>query len=48
MGPMGMKYIFNIRIGKFSIWAKVSQVSDVVHGLLVSVGARRGLSLMPF
>jgi hypothetical protein len=34
MGQMEMKCIFNI--GKnISIWAKVTQVSEVAHGLLV-------------
>jgi hypothetical protein len=30
---MGMKCMFSI--GKISIWAKVTQVSDVAHGPLV-------------
>jgi hypothetical protein len=35
MGQMDMKCIFNI--GKISILAKVTQVSDVAHGPLVFI-----------
>jgi hypothetical protein len=35
MGQMEMKCIFDIE-KNISIWAKVSQVSDVAHGPLVS------------
>jgi hypothetical protein len=36
MGQMEMKCIFNIE-KNISIWAKVTQVSDVAHGPLVFV-----------
>jgi hypothetical protein len=35
MGQMEMKCIFDIHWKNISMWAKVSQVSDVAHGPLV-------------
>jgi hypothetical protein len=45
MGQMEMKCIFEIGKNNISLWAKISQVSDLAHGPLVCFSSSTPLLL---